>query len=73
MHEHIVARRTRGSSLDYPAQRLRTRTAAIGLFVIASFAGSYFYSWCPIITCAIGLVLIAAILNAFNGGMGGGS
>ena len=45
----------------------------IGLFVIASFAGSYFYGWYPIITCAIGLVLIAAILNAFNGGMGGRS
>jgi hypothetical protein len=31
--EHIVARRTRGSSLDYPAQRLRTRTAAVRLAI----------------------------------------
>ena len=42
-----------------------------GIFVVSCLATSFDYGWYSIVVCAVGLFVMALLLQALRGGMGG--
>ena len=43
----------------------------VGIYVLSCLAASFYYGWYSIIVCAVGLFVMALLLQVLRGGTGG--